>query len=87
MLSFDALLNVGDGAVGQWEEWNHRRGQHFHHLRRRLTPGEVEAAGIIALRDIRGTMEERERLILLMADMPNAAWPVETMERFRRLGL
>jgi hypothetical protein len=52
-----ALSGVGDQAV-QSEEWT---GRTFH-IRRRLTPGELQLAGIEGCLDVRGTPEGRQRL-------------------------
>ena len=65
-----ALLNVGDGSLGEWREPG-RNG--IVHIRRRLSASERRAAGNLKVRDIRGTGEERRRLSRLLRDAPYLA--------------
>ena len=62
-MALSALDGVGDPKLGQWIE------QTFcaSHVRRRLTHRE---AGGMTLRDIRGTLEERTRLLCLAEARP-----------------
>ena len=61
-----ALTGVGDLKAG---EWRHDRPQAYH-LRRRLSAEELQLAGGLSVRDIRGSPEERKRFALLFADAP-----------------
>jgi hypothetical protein len=49
--ALDALIGVGDAALGQWEEWSGLA----YHVKRRLTPREQRHVGEAL--DIRGTSE------------------------------
>jgi hypothetical protein len=53
--ALDALVEVGDRNVGQWEEWSGRA----YHVRRRLTRKEQQEVGDAL--DIRGTSEAKVR--------------------------
>lgn len=59
-----ALLSVGDAALGEWREQTDFTVQ----LRRRLTMQEQLRYGV-AMRDIRGTAEESERLSRLFSEV------------------
>jgi hypothetical protein len=56
LLALRALNGVGDESLGQWE----LGGRSAFHIRRRLSIREQVAAGL-AMRDIRGTQEAKER--------------------------
>lgn len=68
-LALRALKGIGDEAAGQWIE---RGNNGVAHIRRRLTPSEVARSRCV-LRDIRGTMEEADRLAKLLRDAPHLA--------------
>jgi hypothetical protein len=63
-----ALRGVGDATLGEWRE----RPARIVHLRRRLTDAErlAFASPALTVRDIRGTPEELERMVLLLEDAP-----------------
>lgn len=65
-----ALAGVGDADLGEWIETSPSG---VVHIRRRLRAEEQAAAGIACARDIRGTTEERERVLRLVADAPYLA--------------
>lgn len=65
-----ALAGVGDPSLGEWIETSPAG---IVHVRRRLSEAEQAASGIACARDIRGTLEERERVLLLVADAPYLA--------------
>lgn len=69
-----ALRGVGDAALGEWRE----RGRIAVHIRRRLTDAERQAAGGLQVRDIRGTPEERQRLVRLVREQPQLRQVVES---------
>ena len=62
--AFRLLTGVGDADIGEWEtpaEWTpYAPGNRVYHVKRRLTPAEVEHVG--EPRDIRGTPEMYRRL-------------------------
>src|SRR4051794_9851708 len=63
-----ALEGVGDAQLGEWRE----HGNHgIVHIRRRLSDAEREALGGLGVTDIRGTDEERNRLLALLRDAPH----------------
>jgi hypothetical protein len=62
-----ALLNVGDGKLGEWREVGNNG---VVHLRRRMSDAERAALGGLEVRDIRNKREEYERLAALFADAP-----------------
>jgi hypothetical protein len=61
------LLDVGDASLGEWWEEGENG---VVHLRRRLSAAEQEAYGVLHVRDIRGTREERIRLAVVMDARP-----------------
>lgn len=63
----NALRGVGDATLGEWLESGSRG---IVHVRRRLSLGEQETFGIPFVRDIRGSDEERDRLVALFAEAP-----------------
>lgn len=63
-MAYEQLDGFGDAALGEWAE---DRPKAFH-LRRRLTTKEQERIGEPV--DIRGSVDERERMIALMRDLP-----------------
>ena len=64
-----ALRGAGDARLGEWTEDG---GPGVVHVRRRLTPAELEFAGIgPEPRDIRGSGEERDRIAALALDAPH----------------
>lgn len=65
-----ALAGVGDASLGEWIETSPAG---IVHVRRRLSHEEQTASGIACARDIRGTLEERERVLRLVADAPYLA--------------
>lgn len=67
-LAFDALVGVGDIALGQWVE----DAPVAFHVRRRLTPREVALGGIGAVCDIRGTEEAARRIQRIRQYLPAA---------------
>lgn len=67
-IALNALRGVGDVTRGEWLECGNRG---VVHVRRRLSQDEQDAFGIAAVRDIRGTEEEQERLTALLADAPH----------------
>ena len=64
-MAFDALFGVGDAQLGEWVEQGDGG---VVHVRRRLSV--LEAARVNTVRDIRGTPEERERLVRLSHEVP-----------------
>lgn len=66
-MALAALKGVGDPSLGEWRE---RGAAGVFHIRRRLTDAELQLAGGLQVRDIRGTPEERKRFALLYADTP-----------------
>jgi hypothetical protein len=71
-----ALRGAGDERLGEWRE----RGQNgVVHLRRRLTDLERALAGGLAVRDIRDSEEEIERLATLLSEAPQLLPYVQAM--------
>jgi hypothetical protein len=67
-LAEGALRDVGDADAGEW--WESSPDGRVVHLRRRLTPAEMVAAGITELRDIRGTYEAEKRVARVRRYLP-----------------
>jgi hypothetical protein len=65
-LAMRALEGCGSTVLGQWVEDQRRGG--VVHVRRRLTP--AEASHVNELRDIRGSVEERDRLTVITCALP-----------------
>jgi hypothetical protein len=65
-LAMRTLEGCGSALLGQWVD--DRRPHGVVHVRRRLTP--AEASHVNELRDIRGTVEERDRLAALSCAIP-----------------
>jgi hypothetical protein len=64
-LAHAALEGVGDSSLGEWGE----QGESAYHVRRRLSvPEQIQAR--LAMRDIRGTDEARERVNALLLHVP-----------------
>lgn len=59
-----AILRVGDPTLGEWEEWS----GYAYHVRRRLTPIELQAVGPVV--DVRGTSESKARLAAVARWLP-----------------
>lgn len=64
-LAHEALHDVGDISLGQWEE----RTKTAWHLRRRLSVSE-QILGGIQMRDLRSTEEGRHRMTAIIAEAP-----------------
>lgn len=65
-----ALAGVGDARLGEWEEVGSRE---IVHVRRRLSLAEQEAFELPQVRDIRGTVEQGERIAALLTQAPHLA--------------
>ena len=65
-LAMRALSGVGDSSLGEW----HQDRPIAYHIRRRLSGQECIAGGKLVMRDIRGTDEERKRLVVVYREAP-----------------
>lgn len=63
------LAGVGDAVLGEWTYDGERPG--IVHVIRRLTGAEREAFGVPEPYDIRGTAEERIRVVRVYAEAPH----------------
>lgn len=64
-MAFGVLEGFGDAGRGEWTEPRPRA----FHLRRRLTAKEQEITGDAV--DIRGTVEEKLRIVTLVSELPD----------------
>jgi hypothetical protein len=69
---------VGNARLGQWEEEGHNG---VYHVRRRLSDDERATFGVLTVRDIRGTEEERQRLATLVQHEPLAAFALPSISQ------
>jgi hypothetical protein len=67
-IAMNELRGVGDAAVGEWREI----GEIAVHLRRRLTPREMDRGRIAGVSDIRGTAEHQRRIEALQPYLPTS---------------
>jgi hypothetical protein len=70
-LAMRAMEGCGSALLGQWVE--DQRAGGVIHVRRRLTP--AEATHVNELRDIRGSLEERERIGAIACVVPTQLHP------------
>lgn len=73
-----ALGKVGDRQLGEWVEQGSRG---IVHIRRRLSVAEQQAFDLMEVRDVRGTSEERDRLMTLLTEAPHLAHIVRAMRQ------
>lgn len=64
----DGLRGVGDASLGEWRQEGEKPG--VFHVQRRLSDWERERFQVPEPYDIRGTVEERQRIAAVYAEAP-----------------